>query len=130
MNDIGFSGDLPAKGSPAAIAGDVDLSAVFADALAGDFYRYDGSLTTPPCSETVNWFVMATPMTASAAQIAKFKAAFPDPMNNRPVQALNDRSVFKSATSADVKDDGEDSESSAVRCGALLTLFVSVFGTN
>lgn len=35
-----------------------------------DVYRYMGSLTTPPCSEGVNWHVVAEPATASAEQIA------------------------------------------------------------
>ncbi|MBX7540371.1 carbonic anhydrase [Qipengyuania sphaerica] len=35
-----------------------------------DVFRYMGSLTTPPCSEGVNWHVADTPMTASAEQIA------------------------------------------------------------
>jgi len=54
-------------------------------------YRYDGSLTTPPCSEGVKWFVMTTPVQLSAAQIAAFTALVKD--NNRPVQPLNGRVV-------------------------------------
>lgn len=52
-------------------------------------YRYMGSLTTPPCSEGVNWHVMAKPMTASAEQIAAFENAMG--MNARPVLPLNGR---------------------------------------
>ena len=55
------------------------------------YYRFMGSLTTPPCSEGVNWHVMSTPITASAEQIAAFKALYP--MNARPLQAKNDRIV-------------------------------------
>jgi len=54
-------------------------------------YRYDGSLTTPPCSEGVQWIVMATPIAMSAEQIAAFRAIIHD--NNRPVQPLNGRTV-------------------------------------
>ena len=54
-------------------------------------WRYDGSLTTPPCSEDVKWLVMTTPVHLSAAQIAAFTAIV-EP-NNRPVQPLNDRVV-------------------------------------
>ncbi len=54
-------------------------------------YRYDGSLTTPPCSEGVKWLVMTTPIQLSAAQIAAFTSIV-EP-NNRPVQPLNDRVV-------------------------------------
>ena len=52
-------------------------------------YLYYGSLTTPPCSETVTWLVLSTPMSASAAQIDDFDAVFR--ANYRPVQSLNRR---------------------------------------
>ena len=56
-------------------------------------YRYDGSLTTPPCSEGVKWFVLTTPIEMSHdSQIAAFKAVFFG--NNRPVQPLNGREVL------------------------------------
>ena len=52
-------------------------------------YRYDGSLTTPPCTEGVKWFVLETPVELSAAQIAAFRAVLTG--NSRPVQPLNGR---------------------------------------
>jgi carbonic anhydrase len=55
-------------------------------------YRYVGSLTTPPCSEGVQWIVMATPISMSAEQIAAFRAIIHN--NNRPVQPLNGRTVM------------------------------------
>ncbi len=54
--------------------------------------RYDGSLTTPPCTEGVEWSVLNGTITMSAEQIETFKAAFPEP-NARPVQPLNERTV-------------------------------------
>lgn len=69
--------------------------AKFMPAMA-DAYRYEGSLTTPPCSETVHWTVMAKPVTASASQIAAFAALFPH--NARPVQPLNRRYVLKTSS--------------------------------
>jgi carbonic anhydrase len=54
-------------------------------------YRYAGSLTTPPCSEDVRWFVMRRPVAISAAQLAAFTAIV-EP-NNRPVQPLAGRPV-------------------------------------
>jgi len=54
-------------------------------------YRYDGSLTTPPCSENVKWIVFSQPIELSAAQIGKFTSII-DP-NNRPTQPLNGRTV-------------------------------------
>ena len=52
-------------------------------------FRYAGSLTTPPCSEIVNWVAFKTPIQASREQIAAFATLFP--MNARPVQPLNRR---------------------------------------
>jgi carbonic anhydrase len=59
-----------------------------------DYYRFNGSLTTPPCSEGVNWFVMKYYDTASQAQIDKFIHAMHHD-NNRPVQPINARVVIK-----------------------------------
>lgn len=50
------------------------------------FYRYNGSLTTPPCSEGVLWSVMSTPIEMSPEQIAAFTAIIEG--NNRPVQPI------------------------------------------
>ena len=55
------------------------------------YYRFMGSLTTPPCTEGVNWHMMSKPITASKEQIAAFKAIFP--MNARPLQDENNRLV-------------------------------------
>jgi carbonic anhydrase len=55
-------------------------------------YHYDGSLTTPPCSEDVKWYVRKTRTQLSKAQIAEFTAVYAH--NNRPVQALNERTVY------------------------------------
>jgi len=57
-------------------------------------YRYSGSLTTPPCSEDVAWFVLQQPITASAGQIAAFRKVITK--NNRPTQPLHDRTITAS----------------------------------
>jgi carbonic anhydrase len=54
-------------------------------------FRYQGSLTTPPCTEGVEWLVLATPITLSAEQIAAFRALVHG--NNRPIQPLNGREM-------------------------------------
>lgn len=56
-------------------------------------YRYDGSLTTPPCSEGVNWNVAATPIEAGQDEIWVFQSKMG--VNDRPVQALNARPLVK-----------------------------------
>lgn len=55
--------------------------------------QYQGSLTTPPCTEGVRWNVFLTPMTLSAEQIAAYTAVFTG--NSRPVQPLNHRTVVQ-----------------------------------
>jgi carbonic anhydrase len=55
------------------------------------YYTFSGSLTTPPCSENVTWFVLKTPVTVAADEIARFAKFYP--MNARPVQPLNGRDI-------------------------------------
>ncbi len=55
-----------------------------------DYYRFNGSLTTPPCTEGVRWLVMKNYATASKEQIEKFSHIMHHP-NNRPVQPANAR---------------------------------------
>ena len=55
------------------------------------YYVYSGSLTAPPCTEGVMWFVLKTPAQISAAQIAAFAQRYPHDI--RPVQPLNGRVV-------------------------------------
>ncbi|CAG0881067.1 unnamed protein product [Darwinula stevensoni] len=40
----------------------------------GQYWTYEGSLTTPPCSETVNWILFKNPITASSEQLSAFRA--------------------------------------------------------
>lgn len=56
------------------------------------YWRFSGSLTTPPCSEGVTWIVLKQPMTLSAGQLEKFRHTI-HPANNRPVQPLNGRVI-------------------------------------
>lgn len=73
-------------------AGEIDPE----DLLPQDrsYYRYAGSLTTPPCTEGVRWHVLAEPVDLSAAQVDEFRAIFPH--NARPLQLLNARPVLES----------------------------------
>ncbi len=59
-----------------------------------DYYRFNGSLTTPPCSEGVVWLVMKTPVSASSDQIEQLARVMGHP-NNRPVQPINARLVLQ-----------------------------------
>ena len=58
------------------------------------YYRYPGSLTTPPCSETVEWLLLAEPIEVADADITAFAKVYE--MNARPVQKVNRRAVLRS----------------------------------
>lgn len=61
----------------------------------GGYYSYPGSLTTPPCTEGVQWVVIMNPLTASSSQIAKLRQSV-DGDNARPVQPQYKRTIFSS----------------------------------
>lgn len=55
------------------------------------YYHYSGSLTTPPCTEVVSWYVLKNPVEASKEQIEKLSKILYN--NYRPIMPLNDREV-------------------------------------
>lgn len=57
-------------------------------------FHYSGSLTTPPCSENVNWYLMANSKTVSQEQLNKFQRLIGE--NSRPIQPINWRTVLVS----------------------------------
>ena len=59
------------------------------------YYTYEGSLTTPPCSEHVRWFVLKRSIQASSGQIVQFAGRYPD--NARPLQPRNGRALEQTA---------------------------------
>jgi len=75
----------------------LNLSAEYLDVIMPpdrDYYQFMGSLTTPPCSEGVKWFVLTTPQTASKAQIEAIYKEI-NKNNNRPIQSTNGREIAK-----------------------------------
>ncbi len=60
-------------------------------------YHFMGSLTTPPCTEGVNWFVLRDPVAASSSQLAALHDVLGN--NNRPVQPLNGRDLVADSAS-------------------------------
>ena len=55
-----------------------------------DFFHYDGSLTTPPCTEKVKFFILKTQVNISKEQVTDF----PFKMNARPIQPANGRPIY------------------------------------
>jgi carbonic anhydrase len=86
--------NLPADVAKEHAAGNVAVN--LADLLPDDqnYYTFAGSLTTPPCSEGVTWYVLQSPVQVSAAQIATFGKLYP--MNARPIQPTNSRQILES----------------------------------
>ena len=56
-----------------------------------DYYRFNGSLTSPPCTEGIRWVLVKTPMTASKEQIDALSTLTDH--NNRPLQPTNGRVI-------------------------------------
>ena len=70
----------------------IDIASLLPQAQG--YYNFPGSLTTPPCSEEVNWFVLKQPVELSDAQLKRFTQLYRH--NARPVQPLNGRTVLES----------------------------------
>ena len=80
------------EGGKAALAAQVKADDVLpADR---DYYRFNGSLTTPPCSEGVYWLMMKKVMTVSEDQVKQFTDVMGHP-NNRPIQPTDARPVLQ-----------------------------------
>ena len=83
-------GNLPKQKEKELAASATNDAATLLPADKG-YYTFQGSLTTPPCSEGVRWFVMKTPMTVAANELTAIAKLYP--MNARPTQPLNGRAV-------------------------------------
>lgn len=82
--------NMPAVAGPETTVSDVMVdAAAMLPPDAGAYYHYKGSLTTPPCSEGVHWFVLANAVQVSADQIGAFEPI--SAPNARPLQGLNNR---------------------------------------
>ena len=84
---------MPADvGEPEAVAEPIDLNALLPETRG--YYTYQGSLTTPPCSEIVRWLLLDTPVALSREQIESYTALYDG--NARPVQPLGARDLLHS----------------------------------
>jgi len=59
-----------------------------------EYFRFSGSLTTPPCSEGVRWLVMKQALTLADWQLKAFIQVLEE-ANSRPIQPLNARSILQ-----------------------------------
>lgn len=79
----------PAAEGPELVVNDVSFNPGNLLPREFDFYSYEGSLTTPPCTEGVRFFILKTPVNISREQVTEF----PFKMNARPVQPQNGRII-------------------------------------
>ncbi|MGT2929862.1 carbonic anhydrase [Streptococcus dentasini] len=79
-----------AVNKPSKLSKAITVNKLFPKSL--DYYNFEGSLTTPPCTEGVNWIVFKTPETISKKQVNKFSKTIGFD-NNRPIQDLNGREI-------------------------------------
>ncbi|XP_023227238.1 carbonic anhydrase 1-like isoform X2 [Centruroides sculpturatus] len=99
-------GNITFKGQRCPLREQVDPAKFIPDNIS--YWTYEGSLTTPPCHESVTWIVFKNPIEASAEQISKFRSlrchseterAPPDSsggyitLNHRPPQPLFGRLI-------------------------------------
>ena len=70
----------------------IDVSQILPSSLG--YYIFSGSLTTPPCSEDVTWYVLREPVTVSAGEIEQFSHLYRN--DARPTQPLYGRVVLES----------------------------------
>ncbi len=80
-----------ADGEEKVIDRSLDLTSIFPESK--DYYFYRGSLTTPPCTENVNWIIFKEPIVLSLEEVIRMRENMPL-RNFRNEQPLNDRTVY------------------------------------
>lgn len=86
--------NLPKTGGKEESVSGVEVNAAALLPRPLGYYSFEGSLTTPPCSEGVTWIVLKTPLEVSGDQVGAFAKLYPH--NARPIQPSNGRSITES----------------------------------
>lgn len=86
-----LTAELPKVGASVPLAKELAVQSLLPK--LDEYYRFNGSLTTPPCSEGVRWFVVKQPNSLSQQQSAALHSVMGN--NNRPIQAHNARLVLE-----------------------------------
>ena len=101
---------VPHKGDRVKVNSNFDVRELIGKERLRRYYRYDGSLTTPPCYESVIWNVLHDPVQVSRKQLEAFRHLHDEQksklMNTyRPVQPLNTRHLLRSFVLEDLLDE-------------------------
>ncbi|MEM1294592.1 MAG: carbonic anhydrase family protein [Verrucomicrobiota bacterium] len=88
-----FFGQLPTTAHESLAVSGFTLNPTEALPEDRSYYYYQGSLTTPPCTEGVQWYILRQPMQLSQGQLTAFRALYAN--NFRPVQPLNQRTIWE-----------------------------------
>ncbi|KAI9353895.1 alpha carbonic anhydrase [Obelidium mucronatum] len=85
-----FVDNIPQKENTTTKITTMDLSSIISFLKDSTYYSYSGSLTTPPCTESVLWVVASKPLTLSQAQLNKFTKVMPfNARTTQPNKSLN-----------------------------------------
>lgn len=87
----------------------LDISQFFPTTLPIRFYRYNGSLTTPPCTENVHWIILVRHIRISAYQLEVF-IKNSEPFNFRSTQKLYSRLVSANFNPKSYEDEEEEDD--------------------
>merc|ERR1712244_163810 len=129
----------PKSGDASHVVKDLDLSGLIpADVGSRGYYAYEGSLTTPPCTNIVRWHVMNARQTIGVNQIAKFRAMMMDDTNK--TLAPNFREIMPTFNEVfacgdwpketeKVTDDGKDKLSAGWITAIVAIVFAAIFLT-
>ena len=86
--------NVPAEKEKAVDVTSVSVNAKDLVPAEAGYYTFQGSLTTPPCSEGVTWYVLKKHATLSGEQLDAFAKLYPH--NARPIQPTNGREILES----------------------------------
>jgi carbonic anhydrase len=119
------------KGKHTMISEGFNIKALIDEQRMHRFYRYDGSLTTPPCYESVIWTVLQKPLKLSSNQLNAFRSLHTEKSNimintYRTIQPLGTRKLFRSFDSENIGDEAKEQLSKMENHGEYLSININM----
>lgn len=120
------------QGDRANISETFNLKQLIGEDRLTRYYRYDGSLTTPPCFESVVWTVAIDPLKISFSQLRAFQSLHDSQIKliqdtYRPIQRLGTRILFRSFASKDIDEDARERKGKMDNHGEITTINMNLF---